>query len=285
MNLFRVILLPGSVLPAQLAYGSLVAALDPDAETVARELEVYSTEEASPTTTWISRSPAWSARPMPRGWERFHLVGYSGGGAAALAVVARQPDRVSGLALRSPLGRVDWDRSRPRWRSGARNDRLESVHSSEFIRGFMRLNVRPGVELPPPPRGDPPPGWRSPGRDPRVHARRSGPTTSTARLWRDSIGPPVPDGATSTWRWRPRSRPAARRRPDPRTLGTRHLPPWARSRPEPAQTMLRRAPTTATEKVTPPGTDRPERVGKERSRPPTTRPRSPGRRASPQSKC
>ena len=40
MNLFRVILLPGSVLPAQLAYGSLVAALDPDAEKVAKELEV-----------------------------------------------------------------------------------------------------------------------------------------------------------------------------------------------------------------------------------------------------
>ena len=43
---FRAILLPGSVLPAELAYGSLVAALGSDADAVAKELEVYATAEA-----------------------------------------------------------------------------------------------------------------------------------------------------------------------------------------------------------------------------------------------
>jgi hypothetical protein len=43
---FRVIMLPGSVLPAELAYGSLVTALGSDADVVAKELEVYATAEA-----------------------------------------------------------------------------------------------------------------------------------------------------------------------------------------------------------------------------------------------
>ena len=43
---FRVIMLPGSVLPAELAYGSLVEALGSDADVVAKELEMYATDEA-----------------------------------------------------------------------------------------------------------------------------------------------------------------------------------------------------------------------------------------------
>ena len=43
---FRVIMLPGSVLPAELAYGALVATLGSDAEVVAKDLEVYATAEA-----------------------------------------------------------------------------------------------------------------------------------------------------------------------------------------------------------------------------------------------
>ena len=41
MEPMRVILLPGSVLPAQLAYGALVEALGPDVDAVAKELELY----------------------------------------------------------------------------------------------------------------------------------------------------------------------------------------------------------------------------------------------------
>ena len=47
----QVILLPGSVLPAELAYGSLVAALGSDADVVMKELEVYATAEAPPDYT------------------------------------------------------------------------------------------------------------------------------------------------------------------------------------------------------------------------------------------
>ena len=99
---FRAILLPGSVLPAELAYGSLVAALGSDADVVAKDLEVYATEEAPLDYDLDLEVAGVEREAAARGWERFHLVGYSGGGAAALAVVARQPDRVSSLALLEP---------------------------------------------------------------------------------------------------------------------------------------------------------------------------------------
>jgi hypothetical protein len=41
MSGFPVILLPGIVLPAEPAYGALIAELGPDVEAVAKDLEVY----------------------------------------------------------------------------------------------------------------------------------------------------------------------------------------------------------------------------------------------------
>jgi len=120
MNSFRAILLPGSVLPSQLAYGSLVAALGSDAEVLAKELEVYSTEEA-PLDYDLDLEVAGVEREADaREWERFHLVGYSGGGAAALAVVAASRTECRASPFWSPLGRVTGIAPQPRCRSGAR---------------------------------------------------------------------------------------------------------------------------------------------------------------------
>ena len=154
---FRVILLPGSVLPAELAYGSLVTALGSDAEVVAKELEVYATAEA-PLDYSLDLEVAGVLRDADaRGWERFHLVGYSGGGAAALAVAARRPERLSSLALLEPAWAGRWDLSPAEQAVWREYDRLEALPRDEFVRAFMRLSVKPGVELPPPPSGEPPP--------------------------------------------------------------------------------------------------------------------------------
>ena len=154
---FRAILLPGSVLPAELAYGSLVAALGSDADVVAKDLEVYATAEAPLDYDLDLEVAGVEREAAARGWERFHLVGYSGGGAAALAVVARQPDRVSSLALLEPAWAGRWDRSPAELAVWREYDRIEALPPDEFMRAFMRLNVMPGVEPPPPPSGDPPP--------------------------------------------------------------------------------------------------------------------------------
>jgi len=154
---FRVILLPGSVLPGDLAYASLVAALGADADAVVRELEVYATDEA-PRDYTLDLEVAGVLRDADeRGWERFHLAGYSGGGSVALAFAARAPERLSSLALLEPAWAGNWDLSpaeKSLWRE---YEQLESLPPDQLMRGFMRFQVKPGVELPSPPQGEPPP--------------------------------------------------------------------------------------------------------------------------------
>jgi pimeloyl-ACP methyl ester carboxylesterase len=153
----RVIMLPGSVLPAELAYGSLVPALGPDADVVAKDLEVYATAEARPDYTLDLEVEGVLREADARGWDRIHLVGYSGGGSAALAVAARRPERLSSLALLEPAWAGRWDLSPAERTLWEEYHRIEALPVDQFMAAFMRLNVKPGVELPPPPSGEPPP--------------------------------------------------------------------------------------------------------------------------------
>ena len=110
-----IILLPGIVLPAELAYGGLIAELGSDVEAVAKDLEIYAAPEP-PDDYGLEVEVAGVLREADgRGWDRFHLVGYSGGGAAALAFAAAQPERLASLALLDPAWAGTWD-SAPRSR-------------------------------------------------------------------------------------------------------------------------------------------------------------------------
>jgi pimeloyl-ACP methyl ester carboxylesterase len=153
----RTILLPGSVLPGDLAYGSLVTALGSDAETAVKDLEVYATPNAPADYTLDLEVGGVLRDAGERGWERFHLVGYSGGGAAALALAARHAERLASLALLEPAWAGRWDLSPAEEALWREYDRLEALAPDEFMRAFTRLNVKPGVELPPYPTGEPPP--------------------------------------------------------------------------------------------------------------------------------
>ena len=153
--LFRVILLPGSVLPADLAYGSLVSALGSDAEAVVKELEVYATAEVPPDYTLDLEVVRGAARSR-----------CSAGGRGSIwpdiPVVVRQRWH-SLLATRSGC-RVSrcWSRpgpatgisAPPSRRCGANTTGSRRSPPDQLMRGFMRLQVRPGVELPPPPPGE-----------------------------------------------------------------------------------------------------------------------------------
>jgi pimeloyl-ACP methyl ester carboxylesterase len=154
---FRVILLPGSVLPGELAYGPLVSALDSVTDAVVKELEVYASPEAPPDYTLDLEIGGVLRDADEHGWEQFHLVGYSGGGAAALAFAARHSERLASLALLEPAWAGRWDLSPPEQVLWLEYDRLEELPPDQFMRTFMRLAVKPGVELPPAPSGDPPP--------------------------------------------------------------------------------------------------------------------------------
>lgn len=157
MARWDVILLPGSVLPASVAYRALMAELGPDVDRVAKELEVYAGPTPPPDYTLYTEVDGILRTADARGWDRFHLVGYSGGGASVLACTAHHPDRVLSLALLEPAWAGNWDdmsqAHRDLWRQ---YDRLEGLPPDEFMGAFMRLGVRPEVVLPPPPEGEPP---------------------------------------------------------------------------------------------------------------------------------
>jgi len=154
---FRAILLPGSVLPADLAYGPLTAALGSVADPVVKDLELYATPVAPPDYTLEHEVAGALHVADERRWERFHLVGYSGGGAAALAFAAHHPERLASIALLEPAWAGRWDLTRAEQALWREYDRLAALPPEQFMRGFMQLNVKRGVELPAPPPGDPPP--------------------------------------------------------------------------------------------------------------------------------
>jgi pimeloyl-ACP methyl ester carboxylesterase len=98
----QVILLPGVVLPADLAYGALLEALGDEVEAVAKDLEIYAGEEPPPNYALDVEIEGILRFADASGFDRFHLVGYSGGGASSLAFAAKHPERLRSLALLEP---------------------------------------------------------------------------------------------------------------------------------------------------------------------------------------
>ncbi len=89
-------------MPADLAYGSLIEELGDDVDVIAKDLEVYSAP-APPVGYTLEHEVAGvlhTARDA--GFDRFHLVGYSGGGASSVAFAAKHPGRLLSLALIEP---------------------------------------------------------------------------------------------------------------------------------------------------------------------------------------
>jgi pimeloyl-ACP methyl ester carboxylesterase len=152
-----VIFLPGIVLPAELAYGALLAALGSGVDPVAKDLEVYARGEPPKDYGLEHEIAAVLREADARGWERFHLVGYSGGGAASLALAASRPERLSSLALLEPAWAGRRDRSPTEQAVWLEHQRLERLPAEQLMPAFTRLALKPGVPLPSPPPGEPPP--------------------------------------------------------------------------------------------------------------------------------
>jgi pimeloyl-ACP methyl ester carboxylesterase len=168
------------VLPAGPAYDALIAALGPDVEAVAKELELYETPEP-PEDYGLDVEIAGVLREADaRGWERFHLVGYSGGGAASLAFAAAMPERLASLALLEPAWAGNRGLSAAEQAFWIEQRRLEALPAEEFMPAFVRLALRPGVPPPPAPPGDPPP-W--------LATRPAGIRALTRAFERGDLGP------------------------------------------------------------------------------------------------
>ncbi|HUR85408.1 MAG TPA: alpha/beta hydrolase, partial [Solirubrobacteraceae bacterium] len=91
------------------------------------------------------------------GFERFHLVGYSGGGAASLAFAAKHSERLLSLALLEPAW-MGSDGLSPEeqdlWREF---EQIARLPTAEMMSAFVAAQLAPGVERPSPPPGPLPP--------------------------------------------------------------------------------------------------------------------------------
>jgi len=132
----RVVLLPGAVLPAEPAYAALLETLGERVEAVAKDLEVYAGDQPPPDFGLDTEARGILREADAHGFDRFHLVGYSGGGASSLAFAARHGERLVSLALLEPA-----------WAGNERTAPEEAL--AERFRALV-----------PPPRPDgPPPPW------------------------------------------------------------------------------------------------------------------------------
>jgi len=149
----NVILLPGIITPAARRYEPLLQHLA-DVNPVLKDLEVYR-DDAPPAGYSIATEIDGVLRVADEaGFERFHLYGHSGGGAIALALALTHTDRVLTLTVDEPAsdfthqGNTDYG-----W---SEFDRVLRMPPNEATPEFLKLQVAPGVALPPPPSGTPP---------------------------------------------------------------------------------------------------------------------------------
>jgi pimeloyl-ACP methyl ester carboxylesterase len=134
----------------------LLDALGDRVEAAAKELEVYSGEQPPDDFSLAVEVDGILRGADARGFDRFHLVGYSAGGAVALAAAGVHGERLLSLALLEPA----WAGNERTPEEDALMERfraLEARPNDEFMAGFVRLQLAPGVEPPKPPDGPPPP--------------------------------------------------------------------------------------------------------------------------------
>jgi pimeloyl-ACP methyl ester carboxylesterase len=169
MDAWRVMFLPGIVMPASDAYANLLAELGADVDAVVKDLEVYATDAPPPDYSLALEVDGILDVARARGWDRFHVVGYSGGGSVALALAALHPERLGSLALLEPAWAGNWDDASPAHRAlWPEYTRLASLPPEESMPAFVRMQLRPGVQPPVPPPGPPPP-WMA-GRPAGIRA-------------------------------------------------------------------------------------------------------------------
>jgi pimeloyl-ACP methyl ester carboxylesterase len=144
-------------MPADLAYGALLDALGDDVEAVAKDLEVYATREPPAGYTLEHEIKGVLRAARDAGFDRFHLVGYSGGGASSVAFAASYPERLLSLALIEPAWMGNEGLGPEELGVRRAFDRIAALAPEEMMRAFVAVQLAPGVEPPSQPPGPPPP--------------------------------------------------------------------------------------------------------------------------------
>jgi pimeloyl-ACP methyl ester carboxylesterase len=144
-------------MPAAQRYASLAAALGTAVEFHPKDLEVYSGPKPPPGYSIQMEVDAVARFADSLGLARFHLLGYSGGGFVSLAFAGSHPERLLSLALFEPASIPGHLSTEEVGLYRRLESELAGKSGPDFMRTFMTLQVKDGVELAPP--AGPPPPW------------------------------------------------------------------------------------------------------------------------------
>jgi pimeloyl-ACP methyl ester carboxylesterase len=153
----QVICVPGSVAPAAVRYKPLVDNVGDAADLYLKDLEVYC--EAAPPASYSIQEELEAIDRLAdsKRLDRFHLVGYSGGGFISLAYAGTRPQRLVSLTLFEPAQIPGELTDKEREFFAELERKLDGLHGDAFMSTFLREQVKPGAVLPPPPSGPPSP--------------------------------------------------------------------------------------------------------------------------------
>ena len=150
------IALPSGVAPEAQRYAPLFGAPGDGAHLHLKDLEVYSGEEPPPGYSIEMEFEAVTRFADSLRLFRFHLLGNSGGGFVSVAYAGAHPERVLSLALFEPASIPGELSAEEAGMYRRLEDGLAGKSGPEFMRSFMTLQVKEGVEMPPAV-GPPPP--------------------------------------------------------------------------------------------------------------------------------
>ena len=154
----QVICLPGAIAPAAQRYAPLAAAVGGRAKLHFKDHELYRGDTPPGDYSVEMELEAVDRFAGSLGLDRFHLVGYSGGGFLSLAYAGTRARRLLSLALFEPAMVPGRRTAEEQAAMDALNAQLDGLEGSAFMAAFVRAQLKPGVQPPPPPSGPPAPG-------------------------------------------------------------------------------------------------------------------------------
>ena len=149
----QVICVPGSVAPAAQRYRPLIENVGDAADLHLKDLEVY--REAKPPAGYSidEELTAIDRLADAKGLDRFHLVGYSGGGFISLAYSGTRQQRLLSLSLFEPAQIPGELTQEEEQFFAALASKLDGLHGDAFMSTFIHEQVKPGAVIPAPPPG------------------------------------------------------------------------------------------------------------------------------------
>ena len=149
----RVICVPGSVAPAAQRYKPLLDGVSGEADLHLKDLEVYREPKPPADYSIDEELSAVDRLADGLGLDRFHLVGYSGGGFISLAYAGTRPKRILSLSLFEPAQIPGQLTEAEEAFFAALRQKLDGLEGDHFMAAFVREQVKPGAVLAPPPPG------------------------------------------------------------------------------------------------------------------------------------